>query len=176
MQPPHACHWWSRRCEGDLMHEPGPGHGDKGWSHRSCRCKCELSVAVNPIGAGYWRGIRVPRTARLAQSQSWGSLDRTSFNSVSIQVSVAASEVPRSSASVTHTKSAALCRPAIQCTTTQSPCHKVRAMMPKTSPQSRAKSSGLLKETTSSRAPCKVTPFLASGAWPKAETCKATCP
>ena len=35
-----------------------------------------------------------------------GSLDRTSFNSiwrrVSIQVSVAASEVPRSSASVTH--------------------------------------------------------------------------
>ena len=30
---------------------------------------------------------------------------------VSIQVSVAASEVPRSSASVTHTKSAALCRP-----------------------------------------------------------------
>ena len=95
---------------------------------------------------------------------------------VSIQVSVAASEVPRSSARVTHTKSAALCRPAIQCTTTQSPCHKVRAMMPKTSPQSRAKSSGLLKETTSSRAPCKVTPFLASGAWPKAETCKATCP
>ena len=88
------------------------------------------------------RGIRVPRTARLAQSQSWGSLDRTSFNSiwrrVSIQVSVAASEVPRSSARVTHTKSAALCRPAIQCTTTQSPCHKVRAMMPKTSPQSRS--------------------------------------
>ena len=135
MQPPHACHWWSRRCEGDLMHEPGPGHGDK--------------VAVNPIGAGYWRGIRVPRTARLAQ-QSWGSLDRTSFNSiwrrVSIQVSVAASEVPRSSARVTQTKSAALCRPAIQCTTTQSPCHKVRAMMPKTSPQSRAKSSGLLNQ------------------------------
>ena len=146
----------------------------------SCRCKCELSVAVNPIGAGYWRGIRVPRTARLAQSQSWGSLDRTSFNSiwrrVSIQVSVAASEVPRSSASVTHTKSAALCRPAIQCTTTQSPCHKVRAMMPKTSPQSRAKSSKLFKETMSSCAPCRVTPFLASGAWPKAETCKATCP
>ena len=119
----------------------------------SCRCKCELSVAVNPISAGYWRGIRVPRTARLAQSQSWGSLDRTSFNSiwrrVSTQVSVAASEVPRSSASVTHTKSAALCRPAIQRTTTQSPCHKVRAMMPKTSPQSRAKFSKLLKETTS---------------------------
>ena len=32
------------------------------------------------------------------------------------------------------------------------------------------------KNTTSSRAPCRVTPFLASGAWPKAETCKATCP
>ena len=33
MQPPHACHWWSRRCEDDLMHEPGPGHGGRGWSH-----------------------------------------------------------------------------------------------------------------------------------------------
>ena len=55
------------------------------------------------------------------------------------------------------------------------PYSKARAMMPKTSPQSRAKSSGLLKETTSSRAPCRVTPFLASGAWPKPETCKATC-
>ena len=97
-------------------------------------------------------------------------------NLVQLNLAPAASEVPRSSASVTHTKSAALCRPAIQCTTTQSPCHKVRAMMPKTSPQSRAKSSGLLKETTSSRAPCRVTPFLASGAWPKAESCKATCP
>ena len=58
-----------------------------------------------------WRRILerhpVPRTARLAQSQSWGSLDRTSFNSiwrrVSIQVSVRHAHQERCSVSARQT-------------------------------------------------------------------------
>ena len=138
----------------------------------SCRCKRKLSVAVNPIGAGYWRGIRVPRTARLAQSHSRGSLDRASLNSiwrrVSIQVSVASSKAPRSS--VRHT-----CQE--RCSVTA--CHTAHdhaVPMPQSAGNDANKSSGLFMETTSRRAPCSVTPFLASGVWPKAETCKATYP
>ena len=139
MQPPRAYHWWSRHCEGDLTHELVPGHGGGG-SIRQLQIQVRSLSRGEPDWSRVLDGYTGSTDSSIGPVPQQGSLDRTSFNSiwrrVSIQVSVSSREAPRSSASATHVRSAALWRPAIQCTTTQSPCHRVRAMRLKTSPQS----------------------------------------
>ena len=158
MQPPHACHWWSRRCEDDLMHEPGPG----------------LQVQMRALSRSEpdWRRILEGHPG--STDGSIGPVPKLGVSRPNlVQLNLAPGQHPGLSGC--QRSAPKQCeRHAHQERCSVSARHTVHDAVPM--PQSAGNDAKTSKETTSSRAPCRVTPFLASGAWPKAETCKATCP